>query len=167
MFARIPPVHGLGGNSTVSFPPPGGAFMLSPAYLSKHRKLNCFTPRPPRSSCLVRVLGFPTSIRKPLDGSLVALKGFGRRLAYRPECSDRSLTIIRRNVIDGHTTMRIFEKLVTNLGNALVGTISRTEEHNSSPVIRKVLFELAAGASCCLWDIKPRVVHGNIEGVLG
>ena len=141
--------------------------MLSPTYLSKHRKLSCFTPRPPRSSCLMRVLGFPTSIRKPLNGLLVALKGFKRRLTYRPECGDRGLTIIRRNIIDGHTTMRIFEKLVTNLGNALVSTISCTEEQNSSPVIREVLFELTAGASCCLWDIKPRVIHGNIEGVLG
>jgi hypothetical protein len=88
-------------------------------------------------------------------------------LTYRLERGDRGLTIIRRNIIDSHTATRIFEELVTDLGNALVGTISCTEEHNSSPVVREVLFKLTAGASCRLWNIKPRVIHGDIKGVLG
>jgi hypothetical protein len=168
MFARIPPVHGFGGNSVVSFPPPGGAFMLSPTYFWKHRKLSCFTPRPLRSSCLVRRFGFPTSIRKPLKDSLAALESSqGIRLTYRLECGDCGLTIIRRNIIDSHTATGIFEELVTDLRNALVGAIPCTEEHNSGPVVREVLFKLTAGASCRRWNIKLSVIHCDIKGVLG
>jgi hypothetical protein len=166
MFARIPPVHGFGGNSVVSFPPPGGAFMLSPTFFSKHRKLSCFTPRPPRSSCVVRRLGFPTSIRKPLKVSLTASEGPWRTVTYRLKRGHCRLTIVWRNIIDSHTATRFFEELVTNLGNALVGTIPCTEEHNSSPIVREVLFKLTTGASCCRWNIKPRVIHAGIKGIL-
>jgi hypothetical protein len=68
-FDRIPPGHGLFGNSLVSLPVPG-APPPPPQFLSKHLNVNCLASVMSR---LALTSGVPTSIRNPCYIELVCI----------------------------------------------------------------------------------------------
>jgi hypothetical protein len=58
---------------------------------------------------------------------------------YRSKSSSLRFSIVGWDVIYSHTTSCSFKELITHLRDTLVGTVSCTKVHDSSPVIRHVL----------------------------
>ena len=71
-------------------------------------------------------------------------------------------------VINGHSTVdTIWQGAVLHNRNALIRSVLMFEEHNSGPVIRKVLGESAGGASASLADIAYKYVNYGSMCVFG
>ena len=65
-----------------------------------------------------------------------------------------------------HATLGTLHACLRYLRNSLEGSISGAEEEHGSPVVGKVLGELATGTGREAGEIVVGVVHGHIERIL-